>query len=482
MTSKYNRSVAEWVAGWPIVLASFVGIALCLSPLPYYAAITIGPEFGKEFGWNRVDIQTGFMFMTAGVLVGAPIAGGLTDRYGTRRILLPSIVALGVMTAAFAVMTDKTYIYYSIFYLVAVLGAGTLPLTWSKAIVNNFKDSRGLALGIALTGTGVYGLLAPHFMRSIIDASGWRMAYLCVGALPLLLSFPLAFFIFRDSKEEAAIQQKTAQQSSQTMTRKVEGVSAWLTPIVMIISVYIVIIGALKAVGIIPTTGLMILILMGLIGYERKKEAGAKIVDLPGLTLKQALGGYRFWVILTAFFILGACISGIIANTIFILIDKGYSLQLASSPTAGLGLIGASVIAGRLIGGVIVDHVWAPLVGFVFLGIPALGCLILMQDLPQIYNSLAIILVGVAAGVEFDLMAIFVSHYIGMRAYSRVYSFIYAAFGIGSGTAPALFNALRGDAVNYNTVLSYAMVGFVFGAAILLTLGRYQDFQTDPAA
>jgi len=265
---------------------------------------------------------------------------------------------------------------------------------------------------------------------------------------------------------------------SKTADPQMGGVLAWVTPIAMIIGVYVVIVTALEMIGIVPTTGLMLLILLGLIYYELRKESGMQFVDLPGLTLGEALRGYRFWVILTAFFVLGACISGIIANTIFILLDKGYSLQLASSPTAGLGLIGASVIAGRLIGGLVVDHVWAPLVGFVFLGIPALGCFILMQDLPQIYNSIAIILVGVAAGVEFDLMAIFVSHYIGMRAYSRVYSFIYAAFGIGSGTAPALFNALRGEAINYNSVLSYAMVGFVVGAVILLTLGKYQDFQS----
>jgi len=488
MSNKIKRSIAEWKASWPIVLASFVGIALCLSPLPYYAAITIGPEFGKEFGWSRVDIQSGFMFMTAGVLIGAPIAGGLTDRFGTRRVLLPSILALGVMTAAFGLMNANPIIYFSIFYLVAVLGAGTLPLTWSKAIVNNFKDSRGLALGIALTGTGIYGLLAPPFIRSVIDAGGWRLAYLCVGLMPILMSFPLAYFIFRDAKEDIAMREVASEAAmpdvmdseamSKTADPQMGGVLAWVTPIAMIIGVYVVIVTALEMIGIVPTTGLMLLILLGLIYYELRKESGMQFVDLPGLTLGEALRGYRFWVILTAFFVLGACISGIIANTIFILLDKGYSLQLASSPTAGLGLIGASVIAGRLIGGLVVDHVWAPLVGFVFLGIPALGCFILMQDLPQIYNSIAIILVGVAAGVEFDLMAIFVSHYIGMRAYSRVYSFIYAAFGIGSGTAPALFNALRGEAINYNSVLSYAMVGFVVGAVILLTLGKYQDFQS----
>ena len=158
------------------------------------------------------------------------------------------------------------------------------------------------------------------------------------------------------------------------------------------------------------------------------------------------------------------------------MLDKGYTPQLASSQWAGLGLIGLSVIPGRLIGGFIVDHVWAPLVAFIFMGIPAIGCYILIQDLPQVYNSFAIILVGIAAGVEFDLMAFLVSRYLGMKAYGRIYGFVYAAFGIGSGTAPAIFNAIRGEATNYNSVLVYALFGFLLGAAILLTLGPYRKF------
>ena len=468
ITQTRQTASQEWARSWPIVLASFIGIGLCLSPLPYYATITIGPEFQKSFGWDRVTIQTGFIFMTAGVLIGAPIAGSLTDRFGARRVLLPSILALGILTASFGLMNNKPLMFYAIFYMTAVLGAGTLPLTWSKAVVNNFDKNRGLALGIILTGTGFYGFLAPPFVRSIIDSADWRMAYFCVGALPLLLSFPLAFFIFRDKKEEAALSSRKA----------LEPVSlkSWPIPLILILGVFIIIVLALETLGVMHTALLMILMLLGLVFYEFRKEQHSEAVDLPGLTLAESLRDYRFWVILLSFLILGACVSGIIANIIFILLDKGYTPQLASSQWAGLGLIGLSVIPGRLIGGFIVDHVWAPLVAFIFMGIPAIGCYILIQDLPQVYNSFAIILVGIAAGVEFDLMAFLVSRYLGMKAYGRIYGFVYAAFGIGSGTAPAIFNAIRGEATNYNSVLVYALFGFLFGAAVLLTLGPYRKF------
>ena len=460
-----SSAAQEWAQHWPLVLASLVGIGLCLSPLPYYATITIAPELGKAFGWDRITTSSAFIFMTAGVMVGAPIAGGLTDRFGARRVLLPAIVMLGIGTAALGLTTANPLVFYAIFYLMAVVGSGTLPLTWSKAIVNNFDKSRGLALGIALTGTGIYGFLAPPFIRGVIDAADWRVAYFVVGALPILLSLPLALIFFRDRKEEAALAERPAAPRP----------NLWL-PVLLIIAVFAVIVLALQAIGVVWTAVLMVLFLIGFILVETAREKPADLVALPGLSLQDSVRNYRFWVILVAFLVLGACVSGIIINTINILLDKGYSPQLASSAYAGLGLIGFSVIIGRLIGGFVVDFVWAPLVAFVFMGVPAIGCWILMQDLPQIWNTVAIVLVGVAAGVEFDLMAFLVSRYLGMKAYGRIYSFVYVAFGIGSGTAGAIFNALRGDAANYNSVLLYAMIGFLFGATILLTLGKYRDF------
>ena len=470
VTATADSASGEWARGWPIVLASFVGIALCLSPLPYYATITIAPELERVFGWDRITTTSAFIFMTAGVLVGAPIAGSLTDRFGARAVLLPAIVMLGLGVAALGLTTANPFVFYTIFYLAAVVGSGTLPLTWSKAIVNNFDRQRGLALGLALTGTGVYGFLAPPFIRAVIDSADWRTAYFVVGALPILLSLPLAWFFFRDRKEDAAI----AARGDAAKTN-------WIIPLVMVVAIYAVIVGALQAVGVVWTAALMVALLLGFIAFQTWRESPEDAVALPGLTLRESVRDYRFWVILVAFLVLGACVSGIIINTINILLSKGYSVQLASSATAGLGLIGFSVIVGRLIGGFVVDYVWAPLVAFIFMGVPALGCWILMQDMSQGWNSLAIVLVGVAAGVEFDLMAYLVSRYLGMKAYGRIYSFVYVAFGIGSGTAGAIFNALRGDAANYNSVLLYAAVGFLFGAAILLTLGRYRDFG-DPHA
>ena len=474
-SAETGAETGEWVNGWKIVVASVIGVALCLSPLPYWALIVIGPELAKEFGWSRAIISAGFLFMTAGVLVAAPVVGRLVDRYGARRVLLPSIFALSIGTCAFSQMTANPVVFYTIFFLTALFGTATLPITWSKAIVNNFDKYRGLALGIALTGTGLFGFIATPSIQAMIDAFGWRKAYICVGLLPVLLSFPLAYFLFHDEKEKLALSKLDVSQSPK--------LASWIwKPLLFAALFFATMLFVISKFGPFWVVMLMGLVLIGyLVSNYIASGKDTTTSALPGLTLRETFKDYRFWLILLAIFILGSVISGIIANAKFMLLDKGYSDQEATSLFIGAGVIALSVLVGRMVGGFLVDHIWAPLVAFVFLSVPAIGCYILMQDMSVGMNVLAMILVGFAAGVEFDLIAYFISRYFGVRSYGQIYGIIYAAFGLGSGTSPVVFNLIRGDDPDYSRVLSYAAIGFIVGATLCLFLGKYRDFDTPKA-
>lgn len=463
--SQNGSGQGEWAKGWPIVLASLIGIMLCLSPLPYWALNVIGEELAKEFGWNRPTITAGYLYMTAGVLVSAPIAGLLVDKIGARKVLLPSIVALGLGTMSFALMTPDPRVFYFIFFVTAVLGTGTLPITWTKAIVNNFDKHRGLALGIALTGTGLYGFVATPSIQYMVDNFGWRVAYISVGMLPLIFSLPIAFLLFRDKKEEVALQSTDKTGVGRLL------LMGLLIAIALFISMQL-------ATAVSGFTGIIVLMAFFLVGYlvlvYLRNDPGNP--DLVGLTVRQTFKDYRFWVIFLAFILLGSVVSGIIANSKFILLDKSYTPQQATNLFIGAGVIGLSTLVGRLLGGWLVDHFWAPAIAFIFMSLPALGCFILAGDMGIAMNVFALVLVGVAAGVEFDLMAYFVSRYFGMRSYALIYGLIYAGFGLGAGTSPAIFNILRGGDADYSNVLKIVAIGFVIGAVMLLTLGKYRDF------
>lgn len=86
MRDKTNDS--EFRRGWPVILASLIGIGLGLSPLPFYTAGVFAPHLQTAFGWSTAQIMAGLSITTLAVVVAAPAAGLLAERYGTRQSCL----------------------------------------------------------------------------------------------------------------------------------------------------------------------------------------------------------------------------------------------------------------------------------------------------------------------------------------------------------------------------------------------------------
>ncbi|MEQ8514226.1 MAG: MFS transporter, partial [Chromatocurvus sp.] len=149
----------EFKYGWPVVLASTLGIALGMSPLPFYTIGVFAGPLKAEFGWTIDKIMSGLVVFTLVAMVASPLVGGLSDRYGVRRVALTSMLLFSLAMMAFALNTGSMPLYYLIWGVLALVGAGTLPMTFTRAISNWFNAKRGLALGVALIGTGLSGSL-----------------------------------------------------------------------------------------------------------------------------------------------------------------------------------------------------------------------------------------------------------------------------------------------------------------------------------
>ncbi len=165
--------------------------------LPYYTVGALVVPVTEEFGWTRAQFQAAILFSSGLGVVTSPIVGWLCDRYGARRVALPSILGLTLGFFVAASQDGALWMLYLAYAVMAVLGAGTIPVTWTRAITTNFFKQRGLALGLALTGTGICGVFVPQYTTWLVDNVGWRGAYVGIALLPLLIALPLVWFGFR---------------------------------------------------------------------------------------------------------------------------------------------------------------------------------------------------------------------------------------------------------------------------------------------
>ena len=108
---------------------------------------------------------------------------------------------------------------------------------------------------------------------------------------------------------------------------------------------------------------------------------------------------------------------------------------------------------------------------------PAISSVLLILNPADLHMAyIATILIGFAAGAEFDIMAFLASRYFGLLNYSKIYSVLYAAFAIGAAGGPAIFGFVFDKTGSYDVIFTVSAGFFLFGSILLLFLGRYPNF------
>lgn len=191
----------EFRRAWPVVTAAAFGAGTGAIPLAFYSFGALIDPLSKAFGWTRAEITAAPLFLTVGGLIAGVLAGAAADRWGARRVVIISQIALVFGFAAIALLPPLLPLFYLSYAMLAVLGAGTMTMTWTRAVTGWFVAGRGLALGLSLVGTGLIGALLPSYINWCVDGFGWQGAYLGLAALPLILGLPLTLMFFREPEE-----------------------------------------------------------------------------------------------------------------------------------------------------------------------------------------------------------------------------------------------------------------------------------------
>ncbi|TDQ52244.1 MFS transporter [Actinorugispora endophytica] len=394
---------------WWVVVGG--GTANAVGPPMYLATIGLFVlPIVEETGFSRTTVTGAFSVAAVGMAIGLVIVAQLVDRFAARHILVPGFALFAASMALIGLVPPIEWVYLVPCFFVGFFGAGTaVPAT--RAVVSWFDNNRALAVGVATGLIGLGSALAPVLAGTLIENVGWRQAYGFMALVSVLLSVTMVTLFVRARAERHV---------------------------------------------------------RGRLVREARVEGRDVSLELPGLTIREAVRTWRFWGIAFGLGLVGVVVYGLQVHLVPMMTDRGLT-----SDQAGFLLVvfGLASLVGRVAGGFVVDRVHVSVIGPIVILAPIAGMFFLHP--PFSGAAVAVAFIGVAFGVEGDLLALLISRYLGTRHFGRILGVVQAAFLLGTAFGPLLLGLGYDLLGSYDPVIPVLMGVLVVGAVLIATLGRY---------
>ena len=203
----------------------------------------------------------------------------------------------------------------------------------------------------------------------------------------------------------------------------------------------------------------------------RQSAAAAIRLDgpLPGVAARAAFLSRRYLQMAVAALFAATSGAALAVHFVPIVRANGLSPHTAAAVAAGMGF---SSIAGRLIGGYLLDRASGALVGF---GACACGILVAPALLLSHGAGAALFaacMVGLSAGMEISVLAYLIPRFFGVRHYGLLFSVMNGLVVIGLGIGPFAAGTLYDRFGNYTMVLLLTVPLYAASAILFGTLGH----------
>jgi len=194
---------------WTIVGASTAVNALAWATRSTFALLYVAML--EEFAWGRGPTALGYSLSWLGFVGFAPVAGWLSDRWDTQRVVMGGGVILGLALALTGHVSSLAQ-YYFCFGILGAAGIAAMLIPSTTIVTRWFVRSRGTAMGVLSAGGPGSAVVFYPLVAWLIARLGWRMALVVFGGIVAAATVSLAL-LYREPPaggEGAAARARTA--------------------------------------------------------------------------------------------------------------------------------------------------------------------------------------------------------------------------------------------------------------------------------
>lgn len=381
---------------WVIVAAG--GLLGCVAIGAMFSLPVFLRPIAADTGWSITGISSAMTFGFLAMAFASMAWGGLSDRYGTRPVVLTGSVVLAASVALASTATSLIE-FQLVFGLFVGASIAAIFAPMMACVTGWFETHRSLAVSLVSAGMGMAPLTMSPFAAWLITHHDWRTSMQIIAAVVACVMIPVALLVRRppalatlaaDNAAAAAVATATVgPQSAMTVRQAVrtpQFIILLLTnffccathsgPIFHTVSYAITCgIPLVAAVSIYSLEGLAGLggrVVFGLLG----DRFGAKRVLVSGLLL-QSFGALAYYFVreLAGFYAVAVLFGFVYAGVMplySVLIRENFPMRMMGTIIGGSAMAGGLGMAtGPLAGGLIYDTFLS--YGLLYIGASALG-------------------------------------------------------------------------------------------------------------
>jgi MFS family permease len=185
--------------GWVIVSAGLIMTSIGMGSMMSLGVFM--QPISLDMGWSRSGISVAAVLNFLAMGLGSFAWGSLSDRFGTRAIVLSGGLLLGSALLAASRASSLTG-FQLLFGIFVGLAAGSFYAPMIATTTRWFTKHRSLAVALVSSGLGLGALLIAPLAGSIITSSGWRAAMADLAVLAWLAILPIALLVRRPPKAQ----------------------------------------------------------------------------------------------------------------------------------------------------------------------------------------------------------------------------------------------------------------------------------------
>jgi MFS family permease len=389
---------------------------LILSGARFSFGVFFNP-IAEEFDLTRTTTSS-IQSVYTGLCIFITFVGGWAlDKYGPKVVFF----LMGLFTGLSFVLTSFAgsllHIYFSYSLLFAMGTASYFPVI-NATISKWFDKKRGIALGIAASGSRSGQAAFAPLSAFLISAFNWRYAYLITGLLTWIIVLPLSRFMKKDPRDIGALPDGAEQHS-----------------------------GTLKSTDKIFTP------------------------ESKDLTLSQALRKRNYWYMMPMWLFSGVAAMMLLTHIVPHAIDMNISPMKASTIITIIGIVAlpSGIFIGRL-----VDIVGAkiPMIVFSLFWAVAIVNFIWAKELWHFY-LIAGIIGFCTSGIAITITTLTVNAF-GKGNIGKIMASLDAIHSIGATIGPLVGGLVYDTFGNYNLAFLLAAIGLVISGLAIIS------FRTKP--